>query len=453
MFSIGGRRGRQERARSRRWAAFCLVYAVAALVPLAGYGPALAGDASESSIFTRKTLTDAPQGPKEKLRDIGVTPEVWVTQFYQGLVGGDEAGVSRYGGKVDGFLSLQPERLGLLPGLRVDAQYEHYFGENINVEDDALVPVNTAQAYLRPHSYHSTLSLLVTQKFNENISVSTGKFNMMTLAARTPLIGGGGLTTFMNRAFALPSTGVAYTSSRGGAGDRVVLSPPYLLGSVTTIKSDALKLDLLVADPRSAINPRVIEHPFEKGVQVAAAVTLETKIAGLLGYHTVRGAYSNARGVDLDDVTSFRANNLALTSPLTKKGYWFTSYAMQQYLFQKSDDPKIGWGLFTLATLSDGNPNPIKWSILVGLAGNNLYAGRENDRWGIGFYHFGLSEALISGLAELGDPRTSEGGVEAFYNLELMPWCYLSADVQVIQPWNPKKQQEEIVALRLQTKF
>ena len=182
-------------------------------------------------------------------------------------------------------------------------------------------------------------------------------------------------------------------------------------------------------------------------------MTLETKIAGLLGYHTVRGAYSNARGVDLDDVTSFRANNLALTSPLTKKGYWFTSYAMQQYLFQKSDDPKIGWGLFTLATLSDGNPNPIKWSILVGLAGNNLYAGRENDRWGVGFYHFGLSEALISGLAELGDPRTSEGGVEAFYNLELMPWCYLSADVQVIQPWNPKKQQEEIVALRLQTKF
>jgi hypothetical protein len=45
--------------------------------------------------------------------------------------------------------------------------------------------------------------------FGESISVSAGKFDMMTLASKTPLVGGGGIDTFMNRAFALPSTGVA----------------------------------------------------------------------------------------------------------------------------------------------------------------------------------------------------------------------------------------------------
>ncbi len=54
--------------------------------------------------------------------------------------------------------------------------------------------------------------------------IGGGGRSLMTLASKIPLIGGGGIDTFMNRAFALPSTGVAYTPLRGGAGDRVVLS-------------------------------------------------------------------------------------------------------------------------------------------------------------------------------------------------------------------------------------
>jgi porin len=280
-----------------------------------------------------------------------------------------------------------------------------------------------------------------------------GKFNNMTTASTTPLVGGGGIVTFMNRAFAIPSTGVAYTSVKGGPEDRVVLAAPYTLGTKVTIKDDPLTVNLVVADPRSAIDPRVIEHPFEKGVSINASATLETKIAGLQGYHTIMGNYSTARGVDLEDISSFNIRTLDLSSPLTKKGYWVASYSVQQYLYQKKDNPKIGWGLFTLGTLSDGNPNPIKWTVFFGLAGNNLYPKRESDRWGIGFYHFGVSEALLSGLAQLGYQRQSEGGVEAFYNLAITSWCYLTADIQVIQPWNTTKQQEQIFALRLQTKF
>lgn len=409
---------------------------------------------AESSLFTQPSLTDTPDGPKEQLRRIGVSPDVWVTQFYQGQTRGDGDKTWRYGGKLDAFLKWDTEKLGLWQGFHVNAQYEHYFGRNINRRDFALIPVNTAQAYVERDGYHSALSVSVTQDIGEHISVSAGKFNMMTLASKTPLIGGGGIDTFMNRAFALPSTGVAYTALRGAAGDRVVISAPYLIGAIVAIKTKPVDFTLMVADPRSAIDPRVIERPFEKGVAVGGAATVKTRIAGLRGFHTLRAAYSNARGVDLENIDADLPRPSAAGRPTaTKKGYWFTSYAIQQNLFQSEQNPEVGWGLFTLATLSDGNPSPIKWSILAGLAGNNLLAGRETDRWGVGFFHYGLTEPLLAGLAALNVRRRSEGGVEGFYNLAITPWLRLSADLQVIDPWNSSKSRATYAAVRLQTKF
>ena len=138
---------------------------------------------------------------------------------------------------------------------------------------------------------------------------------------------------------------------------------------------------------------------------------------------------------------------------VTKKGYWFGSYAIQQNLFQSATNPAVGWGLFGLAARSDANPTPVGWNMLVGLAGNNLLDGRENDRWGVGFFHYGVTEPLLAGLAALGFERRSEGGVEGFYNFAITPWLRLSADLQIIDPWNPSKQRETVTALRLQTKF
>lgn len=111
-------------------------------------------------------------------------------------------------------LPLKRMRYG--PSFHVNEQYEHYFGQNINRTDFALIPVNTTLAYGERDGYHSALFVSVTQDFGEYLSVSDGKFNMMTLASKTPLIGGVGIDTFMNRAFALPSTGVAYTALSGG---------------------------------------------------------------------------------------------------------------------------------------------------------------------------------------------------------------------------------------------
>ena len=425
-----------------------LAGASAKAVEPAGKSPAAA---MTSGLLTRKTLTDWPDSPKADLRRYGLETDVWVTQFFQGIAAGANNGVSRYGGKVDGFLRIDAEKLGLWQGLRVTAQYEHYFGLNLNNKDFILVPVNAPQAFIANDNYHTALSLVVTQALSKQLSVSVGKFNMMTLASQTPLIGGGGLETFMNRAFALPSTGIG-VGSPGTINDRLVISPPYLLGGIATLKTDVATFTVALVDPRNANNPRVLERPFERGVGAFGGATIPVKIMGLNGYHTFRGGYSNARGFDLDD-TGLERSRLGGIYGLTKKGFWLASYAVQQYLVQSADNPAVGWGLFGLATLSDGNPNPVRWSMLAGVAGNNLLPGRENDHWGVGFYHYGLTTPFLAGLAERGVERRSEGGVEAFYNWAITPWLRLTGDLQIIEPWNADKPRATVMALRLQTRF
>lgn len=273
------------------------------------------------------------------------------------------------------------------------------------------------------------------------------------MASKTPLIGGGGLNTFMNRAFALPSTGVAYTSAMGGPGDRVVLSPPYSLGGQVELKYEPYEFDFYLVDPRSAQSPRVIQRPFEVGVAFGAGVKVNSKMLDLNGSHTFRGAYSNANGINLSSVNEFNGNIRSINGSMTKNGYYFASYLMTQNIYQSTVDPEKSWGLFALYTISDGNPNPIKWSMFSGLAGNNLMLSREEDRWGIGFYHFGVSQQLLTSLQQINDPRRSESGVEAFYNIALNRFSYLSADLQIISPWVANRPIETISAIRMQSRF
>ena len=38
---------------------------------------------------------------------------------------------------------------------------------------------------------------------------------------------------------------------------------------------------------------------------------------------------------------------------------------------------------------------------------NKLPGGRENNRWGVGFFHYGVTEPLLAGLDALGVSRRS----------------------------------------------
>src|SRR5208337_1935015 len=152
---------------------------------------------------------------------------------------------------------------------------EQDFGQNANEQGDgSILPVNTSLAFPTLGGTTTDLSLTVTQKIADVVTVSLGKFNMLDAVAKTPLMGGGGETTFWNIGFAAPVSGV---------------TPPYIFGGIATLKTAAATLTVMVYDPRTAQDRQVMEHPFDHGTTTSISATVPLTLFGLIGYHTLRG--------------------------------------------------------------------------------------------------------------------------------------------------------------------
>lgn len=395
--------------------------------------------ADGSSLWTQPSVFDTPGGLKQSLRDAGITLDVWVTEFGQGVLSGEGEKGIEWGGKGDILATFDGSKMGLWEGLSVFVHQEVLWGEDANNRGDgSIIPLNTALAFPRLGGSDEETSITVTQAFGPRASVSVGKFNMLDSASRTPIMGGGGWETFMNTAFAAPISGV---------------TPPYILGAIASYKADPATFTLMVYDPRNAQDPDVVRDPFADGVTTSLSVTMPTRVFGRQGYYGARGVYSSKDGLDLASIPEL------LLPPESaevqdKEGYWYASVSAQQYLWQDPENPAVGWGLFGQASLSDGNPNPFSWSVYGGIGGTGVpLEGRDLDRWGIAYFHYGFSEELKDGLDELGLGLEDESGIEAYYNLALAPWLRVSANVQWIDPATPGSENSVIGALRTQIKF
>lgn len=380
---------------------------------------AVSAVAAEQSLWSQPSLFGAPSGMKDALQEAGIDLSVTYTAFYQGLVGGEGDKGWEFGGKTDVIGVFSGEKLGLWKGFYVNAHAEYVNGNNVlNAGDGSILPVNTALAFPTLGGQNDDFSLFVTQVFSPSLSLSAGKFNMLDAAAKTPLIGGGGLTTFFNTALAAPVSGV---------------TPAYLLGSILSYKTDPAIYTLMIYDPRNAQDEDVITHPFEKGVTTSLAVSIPVEIGGKHGFQNFRGAYSTLDGLDFRDIPDLI---LPGGDGEVEKidGYWFASYSFQQYLVEDQSNPGRGWGLFGQVAVSDGNPNPFGWSGFIGLGGTGLSVERPDDRFGIAYFYQGFSENLKQSLEELNVDLKDESGIEAYYNMAVTPWLNVTADGQMIWP-------------------
>jgi porin len=116
-------------------------------------------------------------------------------------------------------------------------------------------------------------------------------------------------------------------------------------------------------------------------------------------------------------------------------------------LYQRRDNPKVGWGLFGMVGGSDGNPSPVEIFVHGGVGGNSLIPGREEDNFGIGYYFVGVSDDLRD-TVDFVVPLDDEQGVEIFYNLALTGWLHLAADVQIIDPFLARRDTATVFGIR-----
>lgn len=398
-----------------------------------------ADDSPHAGLWTRPTLLEGAGSPKAKLRQRGVAVDTWVTQFYQGVVAGDAEKDWQYGDKADVRVNLDGHKLGLWRGFSVHFHQEWVFGEDVNsLDTGALIPVNTAMAFPRVGGRDSDTSLYVNQKFGDRLSVSVGKFNLLDTVALSPIKGGGGLDTYWNMALALPFTG---------------LTPPYILGSISNLKTDRATYTLMVYDPRNAQDSDVLRHPFAEGVTIQPGITVPTRFFDLAGSVGLKVAYSTKEGLDLSKIPQAATLPPESQAQLTQKGSWSVAWSGEQYIWQNASNPKIGWGFFYELAISDENPNPLSGHYYVGVGGSHKYLGHGLDRWGIGYFDYRLSGDLTDGLAQLGIDLRGERGVELFYNVGITPWLRLTADLQWIEPFKPDRDDVVLTGFRLQTRF
>jgi porin len=370
----------------------------------------------------RDRLTGDWGGARPWLKEHGITLKPRVTQFYQGLAAGEGAHSFEYGGKADLMLDADLNKLGLWKGFSMNVHYEYNFGESANGLGGTLIPVNTALQFpgIQGSAAYDLSSLYFMQTFGDDVSLKIGKINLIDLYAGKLFQGGGGYDSFWNLTFAAPPSGTV---------------PAYLLASMLSVRTKLATYGLWIYDPTSVVNKSVFDQPFHDGVTFRSSVEFPVTIAGLDGHQGFVATYSTKNGTDLNS-NSLGGILLPPRSqgyPGTKNNRYYFGYNFNQYLFQSKGNPNEGVGLFGQFGISDGNPNPLHWSVFAGLGGTGLIPGRKLDNWGIGYYY----DAFAKGLKELPPDRPNirdEQGFETFYNFAVTPWLSLGADLQVIQP-------------------
>ena len=372
-----------------------------------------------SDWLKRETLTGDWGGARTTLKEHGITIKPRFTQFYQGQSAGYGEDEFFYGSKLDLMVNTDLSKLGTWDGLSFTTHLEYNFGRSVNGSGRVLVPVNTALLYpgMEGPDAFDLSSVYLAQTFGKSVSLILGKVNMIDLAARLPFRGGAGVDSFWSHTFVVAPTGIV---------------PPYLFGALMSIRTEPATYGLWVYDPNSMMNKTGFERPFADGVSIRGNIDIPVTIFGLSGHQGFAAAYSNEPGTDLETLGELFLPPAGPSFGVKNDRYYF-AYVFDQYLYRSKEDPDEGVGVFGQYGVSDGNPNKLEWSLLVGVGGTGLIPGRSLDNWGIGYYQDSTSTAFRKSLAPVRSFQ-NEQGVELFYNFAVTPWFTVGADFQIIVP-------------------
>jgi porin len=307
------------------------------------------------SLWQRTTLTDDWFGSGSTMREYGVNFSGSLTQFYQGLAVGSSSHDWKYGGKADGFLRIDGAKIGLWQGFGINAHVEINYGESLFTTGGTFLPNNLALFFPGTNGAYADLSLYLSQKIGNDISLMFGKINTIDLYdAGREFSGGRGIEQFQHIQFVAPLTGI---------------TPPMILGGIVSVKTKPAKYTLMVYDPDNKVRKNGFEKPFDKGITFNGSVELPSNFFEQTGKHVFSAAYSTQNGIDFADLPQLI---LPGAPPLgTKHNRWYLSYAFEQSLWRDKVDPTKAWGLFGQASVSDGNPNPVEWSFMAGIGGTS----------------------------------------------------------------------------------
>jgi porin len=384
---------------------------------------------------------------RNELHDHGITLDISETTYYQGTASGGLHEGFEFGGRNDYILNVDGQKAGMWPGLFIRLHGEDVYGDSANLFTGGIVPVNIGRAH---PVFFGTAGALTevkfTQALSENFVLYAGKINTID-NVQQPFMPGRGLDAgFMNATLfwnVILGRTLNYATLGAGA---AILSKGYPVFSFT------------VYDTNDDSTRSGFDKLFDNGALFYPTISLPTKFFDMPGHQSLWGAYSSGEYpilapqslTLLPQVLQGHLPPTALTKPL--RGSWWITYLFDQALWLDPDDHTRSWGVFGNFGISDGKPNPIKWSATAGIGGSSPIPGRKHDTFGAGYYYLGYSDDFKRD-ARVVIPVRDERGVELFYNLGATPWCHITPDLQVITPTLGLAETAVVLGLRTKIDF
>ena len=409
---------RQATARSSRWIAAAAFVFLANAIPAMAQEPApapAAPPAPATDILKRGELFGDWGGARERMGQKGTKIDASYTQFFDWVPVGDDNRGFDYGGKFDLKVESNLSKF-LWEGFSVGGHFEVRSGDVPLLAGGTLIPTSTALLFPESDGTHAKISSLYgTQVFDNKFVLQFGRFNTLDLYSAHPFTGGEGIDRFMNLSLVAPPL-----SAR-----TVPPSTEGVLFSVLKGAAPALTLGLIESTG---------DGFFENGATFMWNVGLPVKLSKTLpGGISVGGEIGSFEGTSLDQ--SPWAFIPALGIPLeTVQGAWTLNVSVDQYVWMHPNDPRKGMGVFGMFGVSDGNPSILRTQMFVGFGGAAPFEGRSMDSFGAAFFYNDISNDLADTLEPI-LPTRNEQGVELYYAWAPVGWSRVTADLQVIDPF------------------
>lgn len=403
--------------------------------------PILDPDLLGGQSWKRKTQTGDLFERLTSLRESGISFGGKVTQFGFGIAGGinrplplipalGQGNVFTYTGRGEYDLLFDLEKFGGPKKGRLLIRAEHWYGQygSVSLRSGSFTPA-VFPAMLPPRPNDPGVPFITdfiwTQPLSKEWIVFAGKKDVLGSFDQDIFAGGDGTEQFVNQALiANPAYLIAlpYTSFTTG------FVSPRKWGS----------FGAFIYDPKDRTSDFMrFNDLFSKGIIMGAEVKTKSRFFDRPGEQHIGGIWKHVALTDLrigESTPGVYPEVAVPLLPTLSDSYTFYC-GMDQYLVTYSDDSNRGWGVFGRASLSDGNPTPIRYFLSGGIGGSSPIGRTRGDTFGIGYYFVGTSNQFGPIPKAIFGSQNGDG-LELYYNIQATPFINISPDIQFLRPGN-----------------
>lgn len=411
------------------------------ILPVADYS----GD-----FLDRAYLLGDPDGIRSQWADMGLMYDISYNQYMQSVVSSGGQTGTRYGGTIDYNVTVDFDRMGVIPGGVLTMRAVSRYGRSVNYSlSGSGVPVNTDASHPTTSITDDEVTLYLpvinyTQFLSPQLGVAFGKFDAYD--STNEFAGGRGRSQWLNMNFALPVS--------------PLLIIPYSVMGATVLVMPTSDLTLMgmvgsIEDTSSTSGFK----EFEDGKYALVSLTYQYDIKAL------PGGFGHMFGYGWD--SDFRVPNSRIRfesgqlQAATQNYTWFSSHDIWQYLWVEGDSgQKVnisngrqdlqGVGVFSRVQFADERTNPLDYLLTGGVCAKGLLPDRDNDTMGIACNYSKMTSTRLGNIAGADESATAW---EGFYNIELTPAVHWTLDAQVSDSALPDTGTAVILGTQLQVRF